>query len=80
MKIRTLTCSERRDEPLTELASANMKETLVQMQTLARETITSPSLEGGKEQVGKDLFVLVLFLTLLPRHLLLITAGHQMLG
>lgn len=57
--------SERRGELLTELASANVKETLVRMQTLARETLISPSLEVGKEQAGKDLFVLVLFLTLL---------------
>lgn len=72
--------SKRRDELLTELASANMKETLVQRQTLARETLTCPSLEAGKEQARKDLFAFVLFLTLLPRHLLLTTAGHQMLG
>lgn len=76
MKTRTLTGSERRDELLTELPSANIKETPVWMQTLARETLASPSLEARKEQAGKNLFALVLFLTLLPRHLLLTTAGH----
>lgn len=80
MKTRIVTGSERRDELLTELASTNMKETLVQMQPLARGTLTSPSLEAGKEQAGKNLFALVLFLTLLPRHLLLTTAGNQTLG
>lgn len=48
MKPRTLTGSERRDELLTELSSANMKETLVQMKTLSRETLTSPHWKLGK--------------------------------
>lgn len=78
MKPRTLTGSERRDELLTELSSANMKETLVQMKTLARENPNLSSLEAGKEQAGNDLFALVSYL--LHRHLLLTTAEHQMLG
>lgn len=62
MKTRTLTGSERRDELLTELVSANMKEALVQMQTLAREILTSPSPEAGKEQAERIFLQLSCFL------------------
>lgn len=61
MKPRTLTGSERRDELLTELSSANMKETLVQMKTLARETLTSPHWKLGRNR--QEMIFLLLFLT-----------------
>lgn len=60
MKPRTLTVSERRDELLTELSSANMKEALVQIKTLARETLTSPHWKLGRNR--QERIFLLLFL------------------
>lgn len=61
MKPKTLTVSEGRDELVTELSSANMKEALVQMKTLARETLTSPHWKLGRNR--QETIFLLLFLT-----------------